>query len=119
MLGAAVAVAVALAFGPVIAAQEKRPEAIQGPSLQPVVQAFLADHSEPVEYLFQRFARIDAHADLPQGAVVGMSGECPEGWKPYVDADGAPLFFPFGLIVDESGNPRVASYSLLTACEKE
>ena len=33
--------------------------------------------------------------------------DCPDGWAPYVNDKGKPLYFPFGLMVDVEGNPDV------------
>ena len=78
------------------------------------------------EFLFQRFVPLGddddeaARFDLPKGAVVGMNGGCPtEGWTALTDDKGKLLYFPFGLIVDEDGKPQVATYALLSACEKQ
>lgn len=89
----------------------------------PVLYPGTAPGGRP-EMLMQQFVSLDPVTgepvtEVPKGAVVGVSGECPEGWSVYLDADGSPLFFPFGLIVDKDGNPRVGSYGLLSACEKQ
>lgn len=96
-----------------------------GGSVVPVVYAGTAPDGRP-EMLMQQFVPLDPvtgepgpPAEIPKGAVVGVSGKCPEGWSVYVDADGSPLFFPLGLIVDKDGKPRVGSYGLLSACEKQ
>ena len=79
-------------------------------------------------FLEQRFVPIlnhyggGAHSNdpfgLPTGAVMPMS-DCPDGWAPYVNDKGKPLYFPFGLMVDAEGNPDVGSYALIPACEKQ
>ena len=50
---------------------------------------------------------------VPRAAVVVVAKACPDGWDPYVDADGEPLYFPFGFFADDS---PVDSPVLLVAC---
>ena len=122
-----VAVVAALLFPVLAGAQESIAKATPKKVAKAVPVVYTAsiafDEHQPAEILVQRFEAIEGRAGskhgLPKGAVVPMSEECPDGWSPYLDADGRPLFFPFGLIVDEEGNPHVASYALLRACEKQ
>lgn len=59
-------------------------------------------------------------ADLPSGAIVPAVDQCPEGWTQHVDDDGTPLYFPYGLFVDEDRNPRAGkNYYLLRACVRQ
>ena len=82
-----------------------------------------AKSGDPIEMLVQHFTSVDPRSgeavSLPKGAVVAMSVACPDGWAPYRDTDGAELYFPLGLLVDENGAPRVNSYTLLPACRKQ
>ena len=59
-------------------------------------------------------------ADLPSGAIVPAVDQCPEGWAQHIDDDGTPLYFPYGLFVDEDRNPRAGeNYYLLRACVRQ
>ena len=53
------------------------------------------------------------------GNVLAFSGErCPEGWAQKTTDDGVPLFYAFGLLVDENGEPH-SGFQRLPACEKQ
>lgn len=59
---------------------------------------------------------------LPSGAIMPGVGHCPSGWEAYADAEGEPLYFPFGLLVDQNQIPHpggAARTELLRACVKQ
>ena len=53
---------------------------------------------------------------VPRAAVVVVGKACPDGRDPYVDADGEPLYFPFGFLADDS---PMDSPVLLVACREQ
>ena len=77
-----------------------------GPTTNVVVSDGAAKVAPPAELL------------VPRNAVVTVSRTCPDGWEPYVNAGGEPLYFPFALLEEE--RPGAGSYhpSLLAACRK-
>lgn len=82
-------------------------------------QAFesaLADYLVNTEFL----ATGETTTSVPANTMMGFSGEtCPSGWMQATDQeDGAPLFFAFGLLVDEDGKPRT-SFVRIPACVKQ
>ena len=77
-----------------------------GPTANVLVRGGAAKPTPPAELL------------VPRNAVVKVSGTCPDGWKPYVNADGEPLYFPFALLEEEEPGAGLYHPSLLAACRK-
>ena len=99
----------------------------EGPDKLPTQAVPVIYEVQPEEkdvLLVQQFLPIDPDAGssdpfgLPKGAVLPMSA-CPDGWIPFVNDEGQPLYFPYGLMVNAEGTPDVGSYALIPACEKQ
>ena len=115
------AVAVAVLLFPVLAGAQAVPGELP---VQAVPVIYEVQPEDQDVLLVQQFLPIDHDAagsdpfGLPKGAVLPMSS-CPDGWAPFVNEDGDPLYFPYGLMVDAEGKPDVGSYALIPACEKQ
>ncbi|MCY4659582.1 MAG: hypothetical protein OXF93_07215 [Acidobacteria bacterium] len=117
----------AVAQGPA-GAQDPLPDAaLEALQLMPpsaLFPAVLEAEGGIARLLVQRFVPGNGEeaAEIPSGVVLGFEGECPDGWKTYTDPDDpaeVTLYFPIGLLVDQTGAPRVFNYGLLTACLKQ
>ena len=84
--------------------------------LKPITDAVVDPTPILVTTSFVTEAQVET---MPQGAILGAVDQCPVGWEPHTAEDGAPLFVPFGLLVDVDRTPRVGDYALLRACTKQ
>ena len=79
--------------------------------------AFTSHISE--SFIHNEFLGQEVTTLYPENAIMGFSGEtCPGGWAQLEDDDGALLYYAFGLLVDENGQPR-SEFVRIPACVKQ
>ena len=104
-----------------VVAQTPRPDAhAAGPDRlgwtlpEEAFEPAIADNLVNTEFLTASRAR----SSFPANTMMGFSGKtCPQGWEQATAEDGSPLFYAFGLLVDEHGVPRT-SFVRIPACVK-